>query len=151
MESEHTNMDEQEPNIHTHSSLADTKPDLDRLGSKVEISENGLSEMSEHSETSENCDVKLAVEQCKKEMESSNGVGEVGLNIDGEGLEGERRREKVCEGEGGLVVKEEHMDTSEEEGCEDEADEDGYAQGSGYLPPGFGKQSRLCCVYKLAE
>ena len=120
------------------------KPDLGNLDSKMEITENGASEMSENSE---NSDSKLATELSKGEIERSDEIGEVEPSINGESVKNEEEREKMCKGERGeeLLANEEHMEVS---GDKNEMDKEEHPQGCGFQP-GFGKHNikeALLCI-----
>jgi hypothetical protein len=127
----------------------DTKSSIDHSDSGMEISENGASEMSDHSE---NFDTTLATGQCRGETErSNNGVVEAKLIMNGERVKGEEgREERVCEGEGDggeiMAVNEEHMEimTEDEEECGGELQAGGCRQPP---LPGFGKHRGGSVVY----
>ena len=127
----------------------DAKPSLDRLESKMEISENGSLKVNEHSEYLRDGKSKFT-EQCEEEIERNDGVSRAEPNVNGDVVKGEEERERVCEGEGegegeGELLAEEHMEVSGDEKCGNEAEEQGHPQECGYQP-GFGKQ-RKSVVY----
>jgi hypothetical protein len=124
----------------------DTKSSIDHSDSGMEISENGASEMSDHSET---FDSTLATGHCRGETERSNGVVGVKLSVNGERVKGEEgREERVYEGDGGeiMATNEEHMEviTEDEEECGGELQAGGYHQPP---LPGFGKHQGGSVVY----
>ena len=113
----------------------------DHSDNRMEISENGASEINEHD--SENFDSTLAMQQNRGETERSNGVVGVTLCVNGERVKDEEGREGECEGqgEGEIMASEEHMEVITEE--ENDEEQQGYPQAGGYhQSPGFGKHQR---------
>ena len=129
---------------------ADSESSTDHSDNRMEISENGASEMNEHD--SENFDSTLAMQQNRGETERSNGVVGVTLYVNGERVKDEEGREGECEGQGEgeiMAASEERMEviTEEEDECGGE-EQQGYPQAGGYhQSPGFGKHQRGSVVY----
>ena len=132
----------------------DTESSIANLDDRMEIAENGTSEMNEQNE---NFDRKLAA---KGETERSSGVIGMEVSVDGERMKDEKGREGAQkgggQGRGGeLSASEEHIEVSkEEEECS--SNEQGHPQGSGRPEgsghqPGFGKHQGDAVVYTDQE
>ena len=130
----------------------DTESSVANLDDRMEIAENGTSEMNEQNG---NFDRKLAAEG---ETERNSGVDGMEVSVNGERVKDEEGRERAQEGgqggEGEILAREEHMEVSEEGECG--SNEQGHPQGSGRPEgnghqPGFGKHQGDSVVYTDQE